>query len=88
MDAHEFESNEDFIEFVKVMSSHLEDLGFAEATQDLSCVLNSAWTTSSELFGEIGLVCRRILERDVRRLPPCLDADLKRTLAVCKSAFK
>jgi len=88
MDAHGFKNNEDFFEFVKVMSSHLEDLGFTEATQDLSRLLNCAWTTSSELFGEIGLACKKILNRDGRRLPPCLAADLKRTLAVCKSAFK
>lgn len=88
MDAHGFESNEDFFEFVRSMSSHLEDLGFTEATQDLSRLLNSAWTTSAELFGEIGLACRRILERDGRRLPQCLEEDLKRTLAVCRSAFE
>ena len=88
MDAHGFESNEDFFEFVKVMSSHLEDLGFTEATQDLSSLLDSAWTTSSELFGEIGFACERILKRDGGRLPPCIVADLKRSRAVCKSAFK
>jgi hypothetical protein len=50
MDANGFESNEDFFEFVKVMSANLLDLGFNEAKGELSSLLDSAWTTSSELF--------------------------------------
>jgi hypothetical protein len=87
MDEHEFESNEDFYEFVRAMSAHLEDLGFNEACGELSILLNVAWTTSSELFGELGLTCNKILERDGKRLPPCLATDLNRCKAVCKSAF-
>ena len=87
MVAHGFESNEDFFDFVRVMSSHLEELGFTEAHRDLSRLLDSAWTTSSELFGEISLACGRILERDGRRLPPCMTADMERCRAVCMSAF-
>ena len=87
MDANGFESNEDFFEFVKVMSAHLLDLGFNEANGELSCLLDSAWTTSSELFGEIGLACKKILKRDGGRLPPCMTTDLRKCLTVCKSAF-
>ena len=87
MEAHGFESNEDFFEFVKVMSAHLLDLGFNEANGELSSLLDSTWTTSSELFGEIGFACEKILKRDGRRLPPCMSADLKKCLTVCKSAL-
>ncbi len=86
MDAHGFESNEDFFDFVRAMSAHLEDLGFNEAYGELLNQL-SAWTTSSELFGELGLACNKILESDGKRLPPCIATDLKRCIAVCKSAF-
>ena len=86
MDANGFESNEDFFEFVKVMSAHLLDLGFNEANGELSSLLDSAWM-SSELFGEIGLACKKILKRDGGRLPSCMTADLRKCLTVCKSAF-
>ena len=86
MDANGFESNEDFFEFVKVLSAHLLDLGFNEANGELSSLLDSAWM-SSELFGEIGLACKKILKRDGGRLPSCMTADLRKCLTVCKSAF-
>jgi hypothetical protein len=88
MDPHGFDSTEDFLEFVKVMSAHLEDLGFIEAHQDLSRLFNSAWTTSSELLGEIGLACEKILNRDGGRLPQCIVSDLKRSRTAYKGAFK
>jgi hypothetical protein len=87
MNEHGFDSNEDFFDFVRVMSAHLLDLGFNEANVELSILLDSKWTTSSELFGELGLASGRILKRDGRRLPPCLTADLEKCHAVCTSAF-
>lgn len=87
MKADGFESNEDFFDFVRATASHLNELGFCEAREELTRLMNSAWTTSSELFGEIGLACEKILKRDGKRLPPCLTTDLKRCKAVCKSAF-
>jgi hypothetical protein len=87
MATHGFESNEDFFEFVKAMSMHLLDIGFNEANGELSSLLDSAQTTSSELFVEIGFACEKIFKRDGGRLPPCLSADLKKCLTVCKSAF-
>jgi hypothetical protein len=64
MCAHGFEGNEDFFDFIKAMSAHLGVLGFADAHVELSRLLGSAWTTSSELFGEIGPACNRILVRE------------------------
>jgi hypothetical protein len=87
MDSREFENDEDFYEFVRAMSAHLEDLGFSEACGELSMLLNAAWTTSSELFRELGLACNKILEREGKRLPPCLATGIKRCKTVCKSAF-
>jgi hypothetical protein len=87
MKADGFESNQDFFDFVTMAASHLNELGFFEANEELTRLMNSAWTTSSELFGEIGLACENILKRDGKRLPSCLATDLKRCKAVCKSAF-
>jgi hypothetical protein len=83
-----FESNEEFYNFVKTLSANLRELGFAESAQDLKGVFETAWTTSSEMFGEIGLACGRILARDGKRLPPCLKEDLKKGRAACRSAFR
>jgi hypothetical protein len=88
MSDHGFKSNSDFWEFVRVLAVHLQELGFIEAHQDLTRLLSSAWTTSSELFGEIGLASKRIIERDDERLSPCLKEDLERCQAVCTSVFK
>ncbi len=88
MKNHGFKSNDDFWEFVQVLASHLRELGFTEADQELCRLLSSAWTTSSELFGEIGLASKKIIERDRSRLPPCLKEDLETCQAVCKSVFK
>ena len=88
MKNNEFESNKDFFDFVTAMSSHLLELGFEEAHQELSRILNTAWTSSSEVFGELAFISKRIMGRDGRRLPPCLKEDLKKCHAVCKSAFK
>ncbi len=88
MKNHGFENNKHFFDFVTAMSSHLLELGFEEAHQELSRVLSTAWTTSSEVFGELGLASKRIMGRDGKRLPPCLKEDLKRCRAVCKSAFQ
>lgn len=88
MKNHGFENKEDFFEFVTAMSSHLLQLGFEEAHQELSLILSTSWTTSSEVFGELGLACKRIMGRDGIRLPPCLKEDLMKCHAVCSSAFK
>lgn len=87
MNSYGFESNEDFYDFIRVMCSHLEELGFYEAHEDLTRLMNSAWTTSSELFGEIGVASERILKRDGSRLPPCLADDLRKCRTICASAF-
>jgi hypothetical protein len=87
MESHGFESNEDFCDFIRAMCLHLEQLGFYEAHEELTRLMNSAWTTSSEFFGEIGLASERILNRDGSRLPQCLADDLKRCRTVCTSAF-
>jgi hypothetical protein len=84
----EFESNKDFFDFVTAMSSHLLELGFEEAHLELSRILSTAWTTSSVVFGELGLASKRIMRRDGKRLPPCLKEDLEKCLSVCKSALK
>jgi hypothetical protein len=87
MSAHSFENNEDFFEFVKTLSENLGDLGFADAQADLLRLFGIAWTTSSELFGEIGLACNRILSRDGKRLPPGLKDNLKKVRKACRRAF-
>jgi hypothetical protein len=73
-----FESNKDLFDFVTAMSSHLLELGFEEAHLELSQILSTAWTTSSEVFGELGLASKRIMRKDGKRLPPCLKEDLKK----------
>ena len=87
MDTHSFENNEDFYNFIRSICSHLGELGFTKAHDELSDLMSGAWTTSSELWGELGVTCERILARDGKRLPPCLTTDIKTCKSVCSSAF-
>jgi hypothetical protein len=73
-----FESPDDLLQFVKLLSSHLNELHFVEAFRQLDDWAGSAWTTSSEFLGELGLRCKAIMKRDGKRLPPSLREDLER----------
>jgi hypothetical protein len=82
-----FKDNADFYNFVKALTVRLGDFGFANAQMELSRLFDMAWTTSSELFGEIGLACKRILVRDGKLLPAPLKKDLKKIKSACLKTF-
>lgn len=76
----DFESPDDLLEFVRAAAQHLGELGFEDAERALSDWATCSYTTSSEFLGQLGLVCKRIIERDGHRVPPCLREDLDRCL--------
>jgi len=41
MESHGFESNEDFYDFIRVMCLRLEQLGFNEAHEELTRLMNN-----------------------------------------------
>ena len=83
----QFDSSEDLLAFVKTMAHHLSELGFDEAMVELTDWCSTSFTTSSEFLGELGFVCRRIIERDGARLPPCCREDIEACLAESRAAF-
>lgn len=83
-----YDSPEDLLAFVKSVANQLSELGFGEAAADLNEWSSTAYTTSSELLGELGLVCRRVLQRDGARIPAGLKKDLKSCQAAARDALR
>jgi hypothetical protein len=75
-----FDSPDDLLEFVRILANDLGELGFEESEGELLAWANCAYTTSSEFLGQLGNVCRAVLDRDGPRLPPCLKQDIARCL--------
>ncbi len=62
----------------------LRDEGFEEAAGRLDDLLNhTAWTTSSELIGELGLAIR-----DFERTRPAITSSLRAIIKECKSVVR
>ncbi len=62
----------------------LYDEGFEEAAGRLDDLLNhTAWTTGSELIGELGLAIR-----DFERTKPAMTSSLRESLKECKTAVR
>jgi len=54
---------EDFLPALRASLEKLKRLGFAEETAELERIVNSAWSSSSEMLGEIGLGLLRLESR-------------------------
>lgn len=57
-------------EELRAAVARLRDAGFAEDAEDLDGILTAAWTSSSELLGEIGIRVVRILRAHRSEIPP------------------
>ena len=65
-----FSSNEEFYVFVDNVTDRLRSAGFVAEASTLHEILHEiAWTTSSELLGELGLAIRDIQAKAGSSLP-------------------
>jgi hypothetical protein len=73
-----FNANQDFHEVVDALSLHLKELGLSESSEGLHTILHgTAWTTSSELLGEIKLALVEVKNDHRKILGPALLQDIE-----------
>jgi hypothetical protein len=83
-----FNSNQDFYEFVERLSADLSELGFSGASRELQTILHEmAWTTSSEVFGEIKMTLQRLKLEEGKRLPQHLSEDVELCIKSIEDAW-
>jgi hypothetical protein len=59
----QFSSNAEFSAFIDTIAQRLRSAGFREDGERLNTLVHKvAWTTSTELFGELRIALRKILE--------------------------
>jgi len=75
-----FRSNQDFYDYVDGTVAEMRRAGLIGEAEQLDNLLHKvAWTTSSELFGEIGLSILRILE--LPSVSPAIRSRLQQCMA-------
>ena len=57
-------------EQLRTAVARLREAGFTEDAEDFDGILTAAWTSSSELLGEIGIRVVRILRAHGGEIPP------------------
>jgi hypothetical protein len=82
-----FDNADDLVGFVEGLAKNLSELHFGEAADELVAWSKGTWTTGTEFLGELGVLCRQVVERDGERLPPCLREDIERCLKACREAI-
>jgi hypothetical protein len=70
----------DFLPALQEAAERLRAAGFAREADELGAVLTGAWTTSSEMLGEIGRTVLRIEDRCGRALPEEVRAACRRAM--------
>ena len=86
---HTFESNDEFYKHLDKLTASLGESGFSEAGQKISFLLHKvAWTTSSELFGELRILFRELLAQHRDSLPQSISDDLRDCIQVIDRAWK
>ncbi len=84
----DFESNEEFYDFVRSFSDKLREANFELEAQKLRHRLDEvAWTTSSELFGELGKLFLDLKREAAADLSPVLQGDLERCLDAIRKVW-
>ena len=63
---------EDFLPALRASLEKLKRLRFVEETAELERIVNSAWSSSSEMLGEIGLGLLRLESRLGSRCPDAI----------------
>ena len=73
-----FSSNQEFPAHLDLLIERLKELHLTEPAQELHVILHeSAWTTSSELLGEIKQALLRLRARHRDELPGELDREIR-----------
>jgi hypothetical protein len=81
-----FASPEEFNAFVTATRARLDELGLGAAGAPLARVQGTAYTTSSEWFGELGLAVREVEAHGA--LPPEIGERLARIRATVRRGFR
>src|SRR5207253_459670 len=63
-----FSSNDDFYAFVEATQQKLNQEGFIDSAERLFSILRNGHTTSSEVFGEIGLTLQAVAKQNIKTL--------------------
>jgi len=83
-----FSSSAEFYDFVDQVAVRLRTEGFADSADRLNVLLHqTAWTTSSELIGEVGKAIIVIRRRSNSAGSPELARDLERCLAAVRRVW-
>ena len=83
-----FSSNAEFYAFVDQVAGRLRAEGLADSGDRLHALLHqTAWTTSSELIGEVGKAIILARGRSDRVVSPDLGRDLERCLAAVRQVW-
>jgi hypothetical protein len=86
--ATDFESNEAFYAFVREFAARLDEVGLNLYGAKLRHRLDEvAWTTSSELIGELGQLFLSIEREASPSLDPALAANLQRGLHAVRKVW-
>jgi hypothetical protein len=81
----EFASNEDFYSFIGLLAKRLSAEGFQQHGQKLHFLIHEvAWTTSAELFGELGSVLIAVQREAEPHLPVDVSEAIARSLATIR----
>jgi hypothetical protein len=76
----EFASNNEFYAFVDTITEKLRSGGFVSDAERLHELVHKiAWTTSTELFGELRIVLKKI-RKERAGLPSDLSADIRHAI--------
>ena len=62
--------NDNLISNIKIAVSELKESGFTEEALELESSISTAYSSPSEMVGEIGLSIKSILNKTKQKLPP------------------
>jgi hypothetical protein len=83
-----FASNPESCKFIENIAHNLTDTGFPQAAAKLNEILiQGAWTTSSELLGEIKLALLTVQSEYTGRLEPCLSDDIELSIRTIEDTW-
>lgn len=78
---------EDFLGAVRVSLEKLKRLGFVQETAELERIVNGAWSSSSEMFGEIGLGLLRLESRIGSQWPDTIRGEFAKYLSEARKVW-
>ena len=84
----DFKSNEEFYDFVRAFSDKLREASLEFEAKKIRHRLDEvAWTTSSELFGELGSLLLELKRDAAPNLSRTLQVDLERCLNAIRKVW-